>query len=92
MSAAKDAGARVGDDVFVAYCSMVKKYWLQRGEEIRDRSTGRPCWTAAASCRRCRTCGPVGPDAVTPCSVRADPPAGPDTVNVSTASSGHGTG
>ena len=35
MAYAKVAGAGLGDDVKVAYCPMLKKYWLQQGETIR---------------------------------------------------------
>jgi protein SCO1/2 len=30
------AGAALGDDVKVAYCPMVRKYWLQKGQTIRN--------------------------------------------------------
>jgi hypothetical protein len=36
MQQAKDAGAALGDEVKVAYCPMVQKYWLQKGEKIRN--------------------------------------------------------
>ena len=36
MAYAKDIGAGLGDDVHVAYCPMVQKYWLQKGETIRN--------------------------------------------------------
>jgi hypothetical protein len=36
MKQAKDADAALGDDVKVAYCPMVQKYWLQKGEKIRN--------------------------------------------------------
>jgi protein SCO1/2 len=36
MAYAKATGAGIGDDVKVAYCPMVQKYWLQRGETIRN--------------------------------------------------------
>jgi protein SCO1 len=36
MAYAKVTGAGIGDDVKVAYCPMVQKYWLQRGETIRN--------------------------------------------------------
>ena len=34
--ACPDSGAALGDDVRVAYCPMVQKYWLQKGETIRN--------------------------------------------------------
>jgi protein SCO1/2 len=36
MIDAKDSGAAIGDDVKVAYCPMAQKYWLQKGETIRN--------------------------------------------------------
>ena len=36
MIDAKDSGAAIGDDVNVAYCPMAQKYWLQKGETIRN--------------------------------------------------------
>jgi Cu(I)/Ag(I) efflux system membrane fusion protein len=36
MAYAKATGAGIGDDVKVAYCPMVQKYWLQRGETIQN--------------------------------------------------------
>jgi protein SCO1 len=36
MSYAKATGAGIGDDVKVAYCPMLQKYWLQQGETIRN--------------------------------------------------------
>src|SRR4051812_4405060 len=36
MAYAKITGAGIGDDVKVAYCPMVQKYWLQQGETIRN--------------------------------------------------------
>ena len=36
MAYAKDTGAGLGDDVNVAYCPMVQKYWLQKGETIQN--------------------------------------------------------
>ncbi|RPJ72166.1 MAG: DUF3347 domain-containing protein [Acidobacteria bacterium] len=36
MAAAAVSGASLEEGVKVAYCPMVKKYWLQRGEEIRN--------------------------------------------------------
>jgi protein SCO1/2 len=36
MKQAKDSGAPLGDEVKVAYCPMVQKYWLQKGEKIRN--------------------------------------------------------
>ena len=36
MRYAKEAGAAIGDDVKVAYCPMLRKYWLQTGETIRN--------------------------------------------------------
>jgi protein SCO1 len=36
MIYAKDSGAAIGDDVKVAYCPMLQKYWLQKGETIRN--------------------------------------------------------
>ena len=36
MIYAKESGPRVGDDVKIAYCPMVQKYWLQKGEPIQN--------------------------------------------------------
>ena len=36
MSAARAGRPDLGEGVRVAYCPMAKKYWLQRGEEIRN--------------------------------------------------------
>jgi protein SCO1 len=36
MRQAKESGAPLGDEVKVAYCPMVQKYWLQKGEKIRN--------------------------------------------------------
>ena len=36
MKQAKESAAALGDDVKVAYCPMVQKYWLQKGEKIRN--------------------------------------------------------
>jgi protein SCO1 len=36
MAYAKVTGAGIDDDVKIAYCPMVQKYWLQRGETIRN--------------------------------------------------------
>ena len=36
MAYARVTGAGIGDDVKVAYCPMVQKYWLQRGETIQN--------------------------------------------------------
>jgi protein SCO1 len=36
MQQAKASGAPLGDDVRIAYCPMVQKYWLQKGEKIRN--------------------------------------------------------
>ncbi len=36
MACAKASGAPVGSDVKVAYCPMVRKYWLQKGETIQN--------------------------------------------------------
>lgn len=33
---AKETNARVGDEVKVAYCPMMQKYWLQKGEKIQN--------------------------------------------------------
>jgi protein SCO1 len=33
---AKESSAALGDDVNVAYCPMVQKYWLQKGETIQN--------------------------------------------------------
>jgi protein SCO1 len=41
MIAAKSSRANLGGDVHVAYCPMVKKYWLQKGTEIRNPFYGR---------------------------------------------------
>ena len=36
MMAAKASGGDLGEGIRVAYCPMVKKYWFQRGEEIKN--------------------------------------------------------
>jgi protein SCO1/2 len=36
MTYAKESGAGVGDDVKVAYCPMLQRYWLQKAETIRN--------------------------------------------------------
>jgi hypothetical protein len=36
MACAKASGASIGSDVKVAYCPMVQKYWLQKGETIQN--------------------------------------------------------
>ena len=36
MKQAKASTAPLGDDVKVAYCPMVQKHWLQKGETIRN--------------------------------------------------------
>jgi protein SCO1/2 len=36
MKQAKASGAPLGDGVKVAYCPMVQKHWLQKGEKIRN--------------------------------------------------------
>jgi protein SCO1/2 len=36
MAAAKASNAKLGEDVHVAYCPMVKKYWLQKGTAVRN--------------------------------------------------------
>jgi hypothetical protein len=36
MTYAKASGAAIGDDVKVAYCPMLQKYWLQQGDTIRN--------------------------------------------------------
>jgi hypothetical protein len=36
MTWAAESGATLGDDVHVAYCPMARKYWLQKGEDIRN--------------------------------------------------------
>ena len=36
MAYAKASGASIGDEVKVAYCPMVQKYWLQKGETIQN--------------------------------------------------------
>jgi len=36
MIYAKEKGAAIGDDVKVAYCPMLQKYWLQKGETITN--------------------------------------------------------
>ena len=36
MIYAQESGAPIGDDVKVAYCPMVRKYWLQQGEKIQN--------------------------------------------------------
>ena len=41
MAYAKASGASVGDEVKVAYCPMVRKYWLQKGETIQNPFYGR---------------------------------------------------
>jgi len=36
MIYAKESGATIGDQIKVAYCPMVRKYWLQMGEKIQN--------------------------------------------------------
>ena len=36
LSLAKNDEAGFGDGVKIAYCPMVKKYWLQKGDTIRN--------------------------------------------------------
>ena len=36
MASARVSNANLGKDVRVAYCPMAKKYWLQKGDEIRN--------------------------------------------------------
>ena len=36
MIDARESGAAIGDDVKVAYCPMAQKYWLQKGEAIKN--------------------------------------------------------
>jgi protein SCO1/2 len=36
MIYAKESGATIGDEIKVAYCPMVQKYWLQKGEPIQN--------------------------------------------------------
>jgi protein SCO1/2 len=36
IASAKASNASLGEDVKVAYCPMANKYWLQKGEEIRN--------------------------------------------------------
>jgi hypothetical protein len=36
MIYAKASNASLGDDVKIAYCPMVKKYWLQKGAKIQN--------------------------------------------------------
>jgi protein SCO1/2 len=52
MSYAKESGASIGDDVKVAYCPMVQKYWLQKGDTIRNPFYG----------KQMSDCGRITPD------------------------------
>jgi protein SCO1 len=52
MMDAKDSGAALGADVKVAYCPMAQKYWLQKGEAIKN-----PFYGKAMS-----DCGRITPD------------------------------
>jgi protein SCO1/2 len=36
MIYAQESGATIGDEIKVAYCPMVQKYWLQKGEKIQN--------------------------------------------------------
>ena len=36
IAAAKDLNASFGDEVKMAYCPMVQKYWLQKGEKVQN--------------------------------------------------------
>jgi len=36
MIYAKEADASLGDEVKVAYCPMVRKYWLQKGDAVQN--------------------------------------------------------
>jgi hypothetical protein len=38
---AEESGATIGDEIKVAYCPMVRKYWLQKGERIQNPYYGR---------------------------------------------------
>jgi protein SCO1 len=42
MRQVKESGAALGNDVKVAYCPMAQKYWLQKGDTIRNPFYGRP--------------------------------------------------
>ena len=67
---AKDSHADLGDGVKVAYCPMVRKYWLQRGETIQNPYYGQ----AMSDCGRFVTDRPT-----------VSQPAGPGKAAVSSA-------
>jgi len=48
----KESGAAIGADVKVAYCPMARKYWLQKGEAIKN-----PFYGQSMS-----DCGRINPD------------------------------
>src|SRR6267142_1555813 len=51
MMYANDSGAAIGDEVKVAYCPMAQKYWLQKGDTIRNPFYGK----AMSDCGRIAT-------------------------------------
>jgi protein SCO1/2 len=51
MIYARESGAPLGDDVLVAYCPMLQKYWLQKGETVRNPYYGK----AMSDCGRINT-------------------------------------
>jgi protein SCO1/2 len=51
---AKESGAAFGDEVKVAYCPMVQKYWLQKGDTIQNPFYG----TQMSDCGRIATTSP----------------------------------
>ena len=55
MIYAKDSGAAIGDDIRVAYCPMVQKYWLQKGETIQNPFYGKEM----SDCGRINTTLPI---------------------------------
>ena len=51
---ARESGAALGDDVNVAYCPMVQKYWLQKGDTIQNPFYGKQM----SDCGRITTASP----------------------------------
>jgi protein SCO1/2 len=52
---ARESGATLGDDVKVAYCPMVQKYWLQKGDTIQNPFYGKQM----SDCGRIVASGPA---------------------------------
>jgi hypothetical protein len=50
----RESGAALGDEVTVAYCPMVQKYWLQKGDTIQNPFYGKQM----SDCGRIATSAP----------------------------------